>query len=148
MSFIRYGTSRWGLYRWGGAIAAEGGEETVDTIPNYWEWKNQITSKKENARIFIPQFGSSITSLAEGFANPGLSWEIGNEDSSYENFIVIRDFFRSHRQFQFYLHDPQLLETRLYEMEINTKFEFHYNHADSFSWKFSIRECYPFELIV
>lgn len=116
----------------------------MDVIPNFWVWKTPITAKKD-VLVFTPIFGPSQT-RSFGDGNPHHDWELGNDDSDHDDFLEIKEFWDNHYPgVQFYMYDPQLNETRTYE--IDSDFSEHYNHADSYSWSFRIKECYPFAVI-
>lgn len=114
------------------------------TIPNYWTYQNPIEATKDTLR-FTPYFGPEQT---RGFGDGGAhhNWEIGDDDSDHDNFVTIKSFWETNFPgVHFYLYDPQLDETRTYE--IDSTLTFHYNHQDSYSWKMKIKEVYPYTKI-
>jgi hypothetical protein len=117
----------------------------LDTIPNFWTYKDPINAKKA-ALIFTPIWGPTQTrSFGDGSAQH--DWELSNDDSSHEDFLTIKAFWvAKYPGVQFYLYDVQLNETRVYE--IDSDFSEHYNHQDSYAWSFRIKECHPFAVIV
>lgn len=116
----------------------------MDVIPNFWEWKTPITARK-NVLKFKPYAGPSQTRTF-GTSQPFHDWELGNGDSSFENFQTIKAFWNTHHPTpSFYLYDPVLDETRTYE--IDSDFAETYNHQDSYSWSFRISELYPYTRI-
>lgn len=116
----------------------------MEVIPNYWEWKTPITAKKK-VLAFEPYYGPRQTRTF-GLGDPQHDWELGNNDSSYENFIEIKEFWNEHYPgVDFYLYDPPLDETRVYQ--IDSDMAESYNHADSFAWSFRIKESFPYTVI-
>lgn len=117
----------------------------MDTIPNYWEWKNPVEAKKD-VRVFRPYYGPSQT---RGFGNSSAihEWELGADDSDFDDFTEMKEFWNSHYPgIPVILFDPVLIEARVYE--INSDFSALYNPGgNSFSWKFRIREAYPYETV-
>lgn len=116
----------------------------MDTIPNFWVWKTPITASKA-VLMFTPYWGPT-QSRSFGDGSPSHNWELGNDDCSHEDFNTIKTFWATHYPgIQFYLYDPQLNESRIYE--IDSDFGEHYNDGDSYSWSFRIKEAYPYTRI-
>lgn len=111
------------------------------TIPNYWVWKTPIVAQKDVGR-FKPYSGPSQT-RGFGNGNPCHKWELGNDDSDHDEFAEIKTFWDdNYPGVEFDLYDPQLDESRVYE--ITSNFTEHYNHADSYAWSFTIEEVFPY----
>lgn len=138
-------TGLWTLTGTNGGAETDIVEITVRAIiPNYWTWKTPIVAKKE-VLTFKPIYGPTQT---RGFGDsPAMhDWELGNDDSSFENFQEIKAFWNWHHPgLQFDMIDPVQVERRRYE--VDSDYGFQYNHADSYQWSFRIREAWPFHVI-
>lgn len=116
----------------------------MEILPNYWTYKSPIEAKKDVLK-FRPYSGPNQTRSLSG-EDEYHEWEIGNDDSDHDNFLALKAFWRVHYPgVQFYLHDVQLDETRVYEIDSNLSE--HYNHQDSYSWKMRISEAFPYTVI-
>jgi hypothetical protein len=117
----------------------------IPVIPNFWTWKTPITAAK-SVLVFRPYYGP-VQTRTFGIGELQHAWELSNDDSSYADFNTIKTFWNTNYPgIDFYLYDPQLNETRLYQ--IDSDFAESYNHQDSFSWGFRIRETFPYTKLV
>jgi len=113
-------------------------------LPNYWDYKNPVHAKK-NVLIWRPIHGPS-QSRGFGDNKPIHDWELGNDDSSYENYLEMKAFWDYHYPGKLFdMIDPVLLERRVYE--IDSDFDSLYNHQDSYAWSMRIKEAYPYAVI-
>lgn len=114
-------------------------------IPNYWEYRNPVEAVKKKLE-FEPVWGPT-QHRTFGSPNSQHKWELGADDSSYEEFFEIKPFWDWHDPGKnFLLWDPISNETRRYETDSN--FGFIYKEGDSFSWKFRIKEVWPYAIII
>lgn len=114
-------------------------------IPNYWEYRNSLEVVKEKLE-FKPKTGPT---QHRTFGNnlPQHRWELGADDSSYDEYLEMKAFWDWHDPGKpFLMWDPVVNETRRYETDSN--WSGLYKEGDSFSWKFRIKEVWPYALVV
>jgi len=110
-------------------------------LPNYWQWQVQITEEKD-VQIFTPIAGPEQT-RSYGNGKPRHVWDLGDDDSSYENAQEIRAFWDYHYPGKLFdMIDPSVGERRTYTIASNLGWK--ENHADSYNWAMRIKEAYPY----
>lgn len=113
----------------------------LNVLPQLWTWKAPITIDKD-VLVFKPYYGPSQT-RSFGPGDSFHSWEIGDDDADELSYNTMLQFWENHYPgVEFFMYDPQLDETRTYE--IDSGFGAMYNHSVSYSWKFRIKESYPY----
>jgi hypothetical protein len=118
---------------------------TVESVlPNYWEFQNPIEAVKKKLE-FEPIAGPT-QHRTFGSPAPQHKWELGADDSSYDERNAMKAFWDWHDPgVQFLMFDPVLSETRRYETDSN--WSELYKPGDSYSWKFRIKEVWPYAIV-
>lgn len=113
-------------------------------IPNYWDYQNPIEAIKKKLQ-FEPIAGPTQN---RSFGSPASQhrWELGSDDNSREQYLEMKAFWDWHDPGkQFLMWDPQAEETRRYETDSN--WSGLYKVGESYSWKFRIKEVWPYAII-
>lgn len=114
-------------------------------IPNYWEYQNPLEAVKKKLE-FEPIAGPTQHRIFGGNSNPQHRWELGANDSSFDERNEMKAFWDWHDPGKLFLMwDPVINETRRYETDSN--WSELYKPGDSFSWKFRIKEVWPYAII-
>lgn len=132
-----------------GVWTVSGGGDTVSItvraiIPNFWNFRNPMHITKP-VLIFEPIDGPAQT---RGFGDGAMrhAWELSNDDSSYENYLEIREFWDYHHpHLPFDMIDPMVPERRTYKTD--SDFDPTYVHGDSCQWAFRIKEAWPYAAV-
>ncbi len=113
-------------------------------LPNYWEFQNPLEAIKKKLE-FEPIAGPTQHRTFGGSA-PQHRWELRSDDSSLEERNEMKAFWDWHDPGkQFLMWDPVINETRRYETDSN--WSELYKVGDGFSWKFRIKEIWPYAII-
>lgn len=113
-------------------------------IPNYWDYQNPIEAVKKKLE-FEPIAGPTQHRTFGG-PSPQHKWELGSDDSGRDEYLEMKAFWDWHDPGkQFLMYDPQAEETRRYETDSN--WSGLYKVGESYSWKFRIKEVWPFAII-
>lgn len=113
-------------------------------VPNYWEFQNPIEVTKKKLE-FEPVEGPTQHRVF-GSQNPRYHWELGADDSDQPQYFEMRDFWNYHDPGrQFLMWDPVISEIRRYETD--SDYSAIYKQGDGYSWKFRIKEVWPYAII-